>query len=174
MKQLQCLLLKSGKVAAGFVEEQERVYRVEGFYLEMEVGEQMSGSVGTVRGKLAYKAFSPVGGLVSTLDIPKGMVEGFQHLPVGVEHSMRYMLDAEVRNAERKRQLMARTIPGRVGISPEDYLAANAKYIAENGKLPQGPHVARDGIITGGTFNVVPTSPYRESQNDQGAESSAG
>lgn len=85
----------------------------------------------------------------------------FQHLPVGVEHSMRYMLDAEVRNAERKRQLMARAVPGRVGISPEDYLAANAKYIAENGKLPLGDHSARDGIITSGTFKVVPTSPFR-------------
>lgn len=163
MKQLQCLLLKSGKVAAGFIEEQERVYRVEGFYLEMEVGEQMSGSAETVRGKLAYKAFSPVGGLVSVLDIPKANVVGFQHLPVGVEHSMRYMLDAEVRNAERKRQLMARVIPGRVGMSPEDYLSANAKYIAEHGKLRHGPHVARDGIITGGTFEVLPTSPFRES-----------
>lgn len=161
MKQLQCLLLKSGKVAAGFVEELERVYRVEGFYIEMEAQEQMSGGAGTVRGKLSYRAFSPVGGLVSTLDIPKDRVEGFQHLPAGVEHNMRYMLDAEVRNTERKRQLLARQIPGRTGISPEDYLAANAQFIEKNGKLPVGAHAAKDGIINGGTFDVVPTSPYR-------------
>jgi len=165
MKQIQCAVLKSGKVAAGFWEELERVWRVTGFYLELEVTEQMSGSVNTSRGKVVYKAFNPVSGLVSTLDIPKDRIEGFQTLPAGVEHNMQYMLDAEVRNAERKRSLLARQIPGRTGISPEDWLASIAQHVAKHGVLPQGEHAAKDHLLTSGTFKVVPTSPYREEQD---------
>lgn len=162
MKQLQCLVLKSGKVAAGFVEELERVYRVEGFYLEMEVAENHTGSPGELRGKVGYKAFSPVGGLVGVLDIPKDRVEGFQQLPDGITHNLQYMLDAETRNMERKRQLLARRVPGRTGMSPEDMLASIAQHIEKTGSLPQGPHVARDSMLTTGTFEVIPTSPFRE------------
>lgn len=163
MKAIQCLLLESKKVAAGFVEELERVYRITGFYLELELTEQMNG-MAEARGKIVYKAFSPVGGLVSTLDIPKSKVAGFQTLPVGVEHNLQYMLDAEVRNAERKRSLLARQIPGRTGISPEDWLASVAQHVEKHGVLPQGQHAAKDHLLTSGTFDVIPTSPYREQE----------
>ena len=163
MKAIQCLLLESGKVATGFVEELERVYRVTGFYLELELTEQMNGQA-EARGKITYKAFSPVGGMVSTLDIPKNRVAGFQTLPVGVVHNLQYMLDAEVRNADRKRELLARQIPGRTGISPEDWLASIAQHVDKHGVLPQGAHMTKDHLLTSGVFDVIPTSPYREEQ----------
>lgn len=168
MKALQCLVLKSGKVVAGFVEEFERVYRVEGFYLEVELTEQMSsGSDAQNRGKIVYAPFSPVGGLVSTLDIPKSNVEGFQQLPTGVMHNMQYMLDAETRNIERKRQLLAMRVPGRAVLTPEEMLAKTAQYVEKNGHLPQAPSSTEDALTRAGVFKVLPTSPYRQQEKEE-------
>lgn len=162
MKPIKCLVLKSKKVAVGFVEELERVYRIEGFYLEMEVTEQMSGAADSMRSKIVYKAFSPIGGLVTSLDIPKDRVEGFQNLPQGLEHNLQFALSAEIKNIERKRELLARPIPGRTGMTPEDWLASIAQHIERTGELPKGEYAVRDHLVTGGVFKTVPTSPYRE------------
>ena len=163
MKQVQCLLLKGDKCAVGFVEELEKVYEIEGFYIQALTGENTGGIGGAeYRGTLQYVPFSPVGGTVSKLKIPKANVVGFQQLPDSITFNIQYMLTAEVRNIERRRMLSSMRVPGRNGLSPDETLALINQFVEKHGELPRGNHAVENMGGVSGTFDVLPVSPYRE------------
>lgn len=166
MKQIRCFVLKNGKVAVGFVEESARFYEIEGMYLQAMLGEDMTGKPGDMKGHLQYTPFSPVGGLVSKIKIPVNNIDYEQSLPEGIAFHMQYMLNAETRNIERKRQLAGMRIPGRTGLTPEQSIALVTQFMEKNGRLPSGFNVSENMRTLAGTFDVKPTSPYREEFGD--------
>ncbi len=165
MRNIECLLIKGDKCAVGFVEEHEKFFEIEGFYIQTLVGENTGGIGGMEkRGTLQYVPFSPVGGTVSKLRVPKANIIGSQQLPQSVVFSIQYMLSAEVRNIERKRMLGSMRVPGRTGLTPDEALALVNQYIKKHGSLPHGTHALESMGGVAGTFEVKPVSPYRGEQ----------
>lgn len=165
MKSIRCFVLKNGKVAVGLVEESERFYEIEGMYLKAMVGERMSDQE-KMNAHLQYEPFSPVGGVVSKIKIPVANIDYEQSLPEGITFHLQYALNAESRNLERKRQLAGMRIPGRTGLTPEQSIALVNQFLEKNGTLPSGFNVSEDMRTLAGTFEVKPTSPYREEFGD--------
>lgn len=165
MRQIECLLVKGDKCAVGFVTEFEKHVEIEGFFIQTLVGENTGGMGGAdVRGTLQYVPFSPVGGTVSKLRMPKDNIIGTQQLPQSVIFSIQYMLSAEVRNIERRRVLGSMRVPGRSGLTPDESLALVNQYVEKHGELPKGNHALESMGGVAGTFEVKPVSPYRSEQ----------
>jgi len=171
-KELKFILMSSGKVIGGFVTEKNTYYEVEGCYIQLELHENTNEAYKEVKhkGKVVYQPFSPVGGLIQRLNVPKDKIDGFLDMPESFVTNFRFILGEEIRGLRRKQELLNRKpSPMRAAVEPEDYLAFVRKYTKEHGKLPikeESELVLKETGIIGGRFSIKPTSPYRPTQTN--------
>lgn len=160
--EFKALRMRSGKIAVGKVTENDTHYHIVGAFLvfKQEEGDYKTQLTG-VRSHI--EPFSPVGGPIGEMNLPRTQVEGEIILPPHIRHSVETMICAEVDNKERRNMLLSRPIPVGTSMTPEDALSKVAKHIEANGKLPDGSFAHSDGAmgLQFGSFRVQQESPYR-------------
>lgn len=152
------------KFAAGYIVENDTHYNVRGFFLifNHEEGDHIDTITGV---RLTFEPFSPVGGMVGELNLPKVSTQGEVDMPEHIMWSVRNTIDAETDNAKIRAKMLNRPIPGGTLMQPEDAIARVAQHMEKNeGKLPTGKFSHTDSAtsITFGVFDVTQKSPYRE------------
>jgi hypothetical protein len=155
------------------VDETDNFYKIRGMYLvyrheEFEASNDKETPYGV---NATTQPFSPVGPQIQTISYPKSRIEmEFLDMPPVFANTLIRTYAAEQQNAKIREKLLAMPTPTRNAANPEEALAKIAQFVKKEGKLPiaNTPMTTHDSPqgVTAGVFNVLQTSPYRETAND--------